>query len=97
LDFSLVREDADAVDAADALRDRPLNNRLVLDSVGPSPYATGGSEVVELKVGGEMISWVLVSERMNKNTGASSCAGTLVSATLSFFLSKSLIGIVANL
>ena len=91
-----MREDADAVDSADALRDRPLNNRLVLDSVGPSPYATGGSEVVELKVGGEMISWVLVSERMNKNTGASSCAGTLVSATLSFFLSKSLIGIVAN-
>jgi hypothetical protein len=91
-DFWLAREDADALDAIDALRERPLNSLLVLDSELPSTYDGGLS--LEENDGGEMISCVCVSERMNVKTGASS--STDVSASgLSFFLSKSLKGILS--
>jgi hypothetical protein len=59
---SLFRDETDAPDTADELRCLPLNKRLVLDSVFPSTDG-GGDASEEEKVGGEIISWVLVSLR----------------------------------
>jgi hypothetical protein len=72
--FSLVQEDAE-----ETLRSRPLKNRLVRDfRASPAPLVVEGGleESDDENVGGDIISWVFVSERMNVKTGSSSRGGT---------------------
>ncbi len=81
------------------LRERPLNKRLVLDSACPSTKEGGEEESCEEKVGGRISSCVLVSLRMNVNFGGGSnsgAGGASLFSTLSFFLSRSRIGILAR-
>lgn len=96
LDLWLVLDETDAVELTEPLLERPLNNRLVFDSLRVSAYGGSSGVLLELNVGGRMSSWVFVSDRMNVNTGGSSAGAVSRSSTLSFFFNRSLKGILAQ-